>query len=176
MKYLIAVLPDRLSAEGAYTALEQADDIEYKKISIVGKGYKTADEFGFIDPKKQAKKRALLMATWLVPFGFAGGYIFDLITGLDTFKWAGEPWNHVIGGILGAIGGAMGSVFVGGGVSLTTGSKDTLPYRKRLNEGKYLLVVESVADISSQAIKLIREYKPESIQVYDDYELGMTRN
>ncbi|GEM_PF-4957964 len=49
------------------------------------------------------------MASWLVPFGFAAGYTFSLITGLDTFAWAGTIGNRVIGGLLGAISGAMGS-------------------------------------------------------------------
>jgi len=87
-------------------------------VTILGRGYKSADEFGLIDPFQQAKKRATLMAFWLIPFGFAGGYLFNLITGLHTFDWAGEPGNHIVGGIAGAIGGAMGSIFVGGGVGL----------------------------------------------------------
>ena len=100
MNYLIAVLPDRLVAEEAYTALEKAN-IPQSQMSILGQGYKTADEFGLIDPGKQAKKRAIAMAYWLVPFGFAAGYGFDLITGLDTFSWAGSPGNHIVGGIAG---------------------------------------------------------------------------
>ena len=55
------------------------------------------------------------MATWLIPFGFIGGVAFSLSTNLHTFSWAGEIGDRVIGGLLGAIGGAMGSVFIGGG-------------------------------------------------------------
>ncbi|MGB5769625.1 MAG: hypothetical protein WBM32_07110, partial [Crocosphaera sp.] len=83
MDYLIAVVSDRIKAEEAYTALEKAG-IPTSQISILGKGYQTADEFGFIDPGQQAKKRAILMALWLVPFGFVGGYTFDLITGVNS--------------------------------------------------------------------------------------------
>ena len=53
MNYLIAVLPDRLVAEEAYTALEKAN-IPQSQMSILGRGYKTADEFGLIDHGKQA--------------------------------------------------------------------------------------------------------------------------
>ena len=165
MSYLIAVLPDRIKAEEAYTALEKSN-VPHSQMSILGKGYKTTDEFGLINPVEQAKKRAILMAYWLVPFGFAGGYLFNLITGLDTLDWAGEPGNHIVGGILGAIGGAMGSFFVGGGVGLTTGSGDALPYRNRLNEGKYLVVVKGSEIIQQKAATILRRFNPENIQGY----------
>ncbi|MDJ0576839.1 MAG: hypothetical protein QNJ65_16950 [Xenococcaceae cyanobacterium MO_234.B1] len=165
MNYLIAVLPDRMKAEEAYTALEKAN-IPQSQISILGKGYKTADEFGLIDPKQQAKKRAIQMAYWLIPFGFAAGYLFNIITGLDTLDWAGEPGNHIVGGILGAIGGAMGSIFVGGGVGLTTESGDALPYRNRLNAGKYLVIVKGSELLQQQATSILRQFQPESLQGY----------
>ena len=169
MNYLIAVLKDRIVAEEAYTVLEKAD-IPRSQISILGKGYKTADEFGLIDPNQQAKKRAIQMAYWLVPFGFAGGYLFNLITGLDTLDWAGEPGNHIVGGLLGAIGGAMGSIFVGGGVGLTSGSGDALPYRNRLNAGKYLIVVQGTESIKNKATSILRQFEPETIQGYSTSE------
>jgi len=163
--YLIAVLSDRIQAEEVYTALEKAN-IATEQISLLGKGYKTADEFGLIDPNQQAKKRAIQMAYWLVPFGFAGGYAFNLATGYNLFPWAGSLGNHLIGGIFGAIGGAMGSFFVGGGVGLSVGSGDALPYRNRLNAGKYLIVVESNETIKNKATEIIRQFNPESIQGY----------
>ena len=165
MNYLIAVLPDRIKAEEVYTALEKAN-IPSQQMTILGKGYQTADEFGLIDPNKKAKKRALQMAYWLVPFGFAAGYTFNLITGLDTFDWAGEPGNHILGGILGAIGGAMGSIFVGGGVGLSSDSGDSLPYRNRLNAGKYLIVVKGSESLKNKATEIIRQFQPENIQNY----------
>jgi len=153
MNYLIAVVKDRIEAEEAYTALEKSG-ISTSQLSIIGKGFQTADEFGFLDPSQQAKKGATRMAIWLIPFGFIGGYVFDLITGLDTFIWAGDPGNHIIGGLCGAIGGAMGSVFVGGG------------YRNRLNEGKYLIVVKGNDTEIQKASRLMRQYRPETIQGY----------
>ncbi len=165
MNYLIAVLSDRIQVESAYTALEKAG-IPTSQMTILGRGYKSADEFGLIDPNQQAKKNARLMAYWLVPFGFAGGYLFNLITGLDTFDWAGEPGNHIIGGICGAIGGAMGSIFVGGGVGLSSGSGDALPYRNRLNDGKYLLVVQGPEATKNKATEIIRQFNPENMQGY----------
>ena len=164
MYYLVAVLPDRIQAESAYLALEKQDI----KSTILGKGYKTADEFGLIDPQDQAKKQATLMTYWLVPFGFFAGFTFSLITGLNTFAWAGEIGNHIIGGLLGAGSGAMGSVFVGGGVGLLVGSGDALPYRNRLDAGKYLIVVQGSETLTRQATRILRQFEPENIQGYAD--------
>ncbi len=165
MDYLVAVVSDRIKAEEAYTALEKGG-IPTSQVSILGRGYKTADEFGLIDPGQQAKKRAMLMAIWLVPFGFAGGYMFDLITGVNSFDWAAEPWNHILGGVAGAIGGAMGSVFVGGGVGLSVGSGDALPYRNRLNEGKYIVIVQGATTLKNKATAILRPLNPENLQGY----------
>ena len=167
MNYLIAVLSDRIQAEEAYTMLEKAN-IPTKQISILGKGYKSADEFGFIDPNIAAKKNAKRMAYWLIPFGFFGGFTFDAITTIDTFSWAGEPFNHIIGGLLGAIGGAMGSVFVGGGTGFAEGSGDALPYRNRLNAGKYLVIVEGDEKIKKEATTILRKLNPENLQGYQE--------
>ncbi|HEY9706224.1 MAG TPA: hypothetical protein V6C58_27555, partial [Allocoleopsis sp.] len=125
---LIAVLSDRIQAESGYLDLEK-EKIPMSQVSILGKGYKTADEYGLIDPNEEARKQVLLMGTWLMPFGFLAGTGFSLITNLHTFAWAGEIGDHLIGGLLGAISGAMGSVFVGGGVGLIIGGGDALPYR-----------------------------------------------
>lgn len=164
MSYLIAVLPDRIQAEAAYSALEKAG-LPMKQISILGRGYKSADEYGLIDPKEQAIKQAKFMAIWLVPFGFVAGFCFSLITGLKTFAFAGELGDHLIGGILGAISGGMGSVFVGGGVGLVSG--DALPYRNRLNAGKYLVVVNGNETITREATGILRRFEPENLQGYN---------
>ncbi|MBR8833572.1 MAG: hypothetical protein DSM106950_05900 [Stigonema ocellatum SAG 48.90 = DSM 106950] len=163
MNYVIAVLPDRIQAEAAYVALDK----EGIKGTILGKGYKTADEFGLIDPNESAKKQARLMASWLVPFGFFAGVTFSLLTGLDTFPWAGTIGNHIIGGLLGAGAGAMGSVFAGGGVGVLVGSGDALPYRNRLNAGKYLIVVQGSETLTNKATRALRPFNPENIQGYE---------
>jgi hypothetical protein len=167
MNYLIAVLCDRLKAEEAHTALEKAN-IPTSQITIVGKGYRTADELGLSDPAQKARKRAMLMAYWLVPFGFAAGFTFNFITRLDTFDWAGEPGNHILGGLLGAIAGAMGSIFVGGGVDLTSSSDDGLPYRNLLDTGKYLIVVTGSDILKRQATEILHQFEPDNIQNYSN--------
>lgn len=167
MNYIVAVLADRIQAEEAYVALEK-EGLAIDQIAILGRGYKTADEFGLIDPKEPARKQALLMAAWLVPFGFGAGVTFSLITGLNTFAWAGEIGNHAIGGLLGAISGAMGSFFVGGGVGLAFGSGDALPYRNRLGEGKYLVAVKGSGNTLQNATRILRQFEPETLKRYAD--------
>jgi hypothetical protein len=165
--YLVAVLTDRLQAESAYTMLEK-QGLPLNKITILGRGYKSADEFGLIDPRESARKQAKLMATWLIPFGFIAGIGFSLATNLHTFAWAGEIGDRVIGGFLGAIGGAMGSVFIGGGGGIAFGSGDALPYRNRIDAGKYLIVVEGSQLLLQQATTILRKFDPENLQSYID--------
>ncbi|MBW4573668.1 MAG: hypothetical protein KME08_00110 [Aphanothece sp. CMT-3BRIN-NPC111] len=165
MNYLVAVLQDRIQAEEAYLALEK-QGLPIKQVSILGKGYKSADEFGLIDPNEQAGKQAKLMSYWLVPFGFFAGATFNLITGLNTFPWAGEIGNPIIGGILGAASGALGSFLVGGGVGLVFGGGDALPYRNRLNAGKYLIVVQGPESLTQEATRILRQFEPENLQGY----------
>lgn len=167
MNYLVAVLADRIQAEAAYSALEK-EELPMDKVAILGKGYKSADEYGLIDPNEQVRKNATRMIIWLLPFGFAAGYIFSLITGLQTFAWAGDIGNHVVGGVLGALSGAMGGAFVGGGVGLVLGSGDALPYRNRLNAGKYLVVVQGSESLTRQATSILRRFNPETLQGYLD--------
>lgn len=160
MSYLVAVLSDRMQAEAASLALEK----ENIKATIVGKGYKSVEELELLAPAKAAKRRARLMALWLIPFGFFAGTTFSMITGLDTFAWAGKIGSHLIGGLLAAASGALGSLFVGGGVGLIAGSNDALVYRNRLREGKYLIVVQGSETLMRQASGILRQFEPENIQ------------
>lgn len=164
--YLVAVLADRIQAESAYTMLEQ-QGLPLAKFNIFGQGYKTADELGAIDPNETAQKQAKLMASWLIPFGFIAGVGFSLATNLHTFAWAGEIGDRVIGGLLGAIGGAMGSVFVGGS-KIVFSRSEALPYRNRINAGKYLIVVEGSQLLLQQATVILRKFDPEKIESYID--------
>ena len=167
MNYLVAVLSDRIQAEAAYSALEAAN-FAMKDVDILGTGYKSADEFGLIEPNEKAWQQVRLMALWLIPFGFAAGFTFDAITGLNTFPWAGTTGNQVIGGFLGAASGALGSFIVGGGVGLAIGSGAAIAYRNRLNAGKYVLIVKGTSGVITQATPIVRQFRPENIQGYSE--------
>jgi len=169
MKYLIAVLSNRIQAEDAYTTLLK-EGIDEQQVEMLGQGYKTADEFGFINPNQQARQQIVQMSLWLFPFGFAAGYIFNVLTEIYLIDWLGAFGNHVFGGILGAIAALMGAFFVGGGIGIGFGSGDALPYRNRLNEGKYLIVVKGSDVISEQATRILRQFNPESLQGYQEQD------
>lgn len=169
MNYLVAVLPDRIQAESAYSALEK-NNLPMSRVDILGKGYKSADEFGFIDPEKQASKQVNKLIYWLIPFGFFAGFAFNFLTGIEILPAANRPINPIIGGLLGAASGALGAYFIGGGVGLTVGSGDALSYRNRLNVGKYLIVVQGDEDLIRQATRVLRQFEPENIQGYTDYQ------
>ncbi|MEC4983727.1 MAG: hypothetical protein SAJ37_02270 [Oscillatoria sp. PMC 1068.18] len=165
MNYLIAVLSTRLQAEQAYNALQDGG-IQAEKITILGKGYQSADEFGLIDPNEQGKKGFRRMSYWLVPFGFAAGYVFNLQTGIEIISSVSPVVNHILGGLFGSVGGLMGAYFIGGGVGLSIGSGDALPYRNRLDAGKYLIVVQGSEAVKSLATRVLRQFEPENIQGY----------
>jgi hypothetical protein len=167
MNYAIAVLLDRLQAESAYTALEK-QSFAMDRMFIVGVGFKNVEELDAIDPKLIAEKRAKLMALWLIPFGFIGGIAFSLATNLHTFAWAGEIGDRFIGGLLGAIGGAMGGLFIGGGTNFTFRGKDELSYRDRVKQGQYLVVVCGSQLAVQKATKILRECKPDNLESYID--------
>jgi hypothetical protein len=164
MNYLVAVLPDRIQAEAAYTALEK-EGLPTNQIDILGKGYKSADEFGLINPEQQAKKGFKRLSLWLVPFGYIAGYAFNVLTGIEILP-IGHLGNHIFGGILGALSGALGAYFVGGGVGLTVGSGDALPYRNRLDAGKYLVIVRGTQELTHTATRILRSFEPENLQGY----------
>lgn len=165
MNYLIAVLPNHMEVEAAYTALEQ-ENLPMSQITIVGRGYQSADEFGLIDPDQQAQKWSRRLAYQLIPFGFAAGFIFDAITQLNVLTWSNDLINHIVGGILGASAGALGALFTGGGFGWTTASGDAIAYRNRLNNGKYLIVTKGPKLLIQQATNILRQFEPENIQGY----------
>lgn len=169
MNYLITVLDNKQQAEEAYSVLER-DGIPSDKLTILGQGYQSADEFGLIDPNIQASKRATRLAYMLVPFGFVAGYAFNVLTGIQLFSFTNAFAEHIIGGVLGAASGLLGALIVGGGVGLTTGSGDALTYRNRLNAGKYILVTRGSDRSIRQATKLLRQFEPEYIQGYQEPE------
>ncbi|OUL24657.1 hypothetical protein [Nostoc sp. 106C] len=167
MNYVVAVLPDRIQAEAAYSALEK-EGLPDNQIDILGSGYKSADDYGLINPEKQARKGAKRLIYWLVPLGFFAGYTFNFLTGVEILSAVGAFGNHIIGGLLGAISGALGAYFVGGAVGLTEGSGDALPYRNRLNAGKYLIVVKGTEELTRQATRVLRQFEPENLQGYTE--------
>lgn len=167
MNYLIAVIANKQQVEEAYSVL-QKDGISAEEVTILGEGYQSADEFGLIDPNKQAGKGAKKLAYGLIPFGFVAGYVFNVLTGIQLFSFTNAFAEHIIGGVLGAVSGLLGATIVGGGVGLTTGSGDALTYRNRLNAGQYIIIAKGSDSLIRRATRLLRQFEPEFIQGYEE--------
>jgi hypothetical protein len=165
MNYLVAVLPDRSQAEAAYSALEQ-EGLPNDGINILGEGYQSADEYGLIDPNVEAKKEIKRELFWLVGFGFVAGYAFNWLTAIEIIPHFTPIGNHILGGIFGAGAGALGAYCSGGTVGLTVGSGDALPYRNRLNAGKYLIIIKGTGELIDRATRILRQFEPENMQGY----------
>lgn len=163
--YLVAVLPDRNEAESAYLGLKDAN-LPIQHLDILGKGYKSADEFGLINPDQEAQKQTEQLANWVVPFGFAAGFLFNVLTGIQIISWMGVIGNHILGGIFAAAAAALGAFLTGRLTGWTTSSGDAIAYRNRLNAGKYLIIVTGTDAFVQDAVKLLRQYKLENLQGY----------
>ncbi|MFE4106352.1 hypothetical protein [Almyronema epifaneia] len=165
--YLIAVLSNRIQVEKAYSALAE-EAVPMSQVSVLGRGYQSADEFGLINPDDEADKQSNRLATWVIPFGFLAGFAFSVLSGLQTFAWAGELGNHLIGGLLGAASGALGAFVVGRISGWTVGSGDAIAYRNRLNAGKYLIITQGSDELVRQATRILRQFEPENLQGYTE--------
>jgi hypothetical protein len=165
MNYLVAVMEDRLRAEQAHAALVAAN-LPVNSLAILGRGFQSADDYGLIDPNPPAWRQVRLMLLWLVPFGFAAGVLFNVITGLDTFSWTGRLGNQVMGGLLGTMAGAMGAFFMGGGASLVIAGDPNPPYHQRLDQGQFLVVVRGSEAMVRQASPVLRQLRPIAMQDY----------
>ena len=167
MNYLVAVLPDRIQAEAAYSALATAG-VPDDQINLLGNGHQSADEYGLINPQQAARQGVKRELYWTVPFGFAAGFAFNWLTAIQILPTIGPIANHLIGGLFGAVAGVMGAYFSGGIFGLTVGSGDALPYRNRLNSGKYLIIVKGRGELTRQATLVLNQFEPENIQGYTE--------
>jgi hypothetical protein len=167
MNYLVAVLSNQTQAEAAYSALEK-EGLPSNQMDILGNGYKSADDYGLINPNLEARKGAKRQLYWLVPFGFVAGYAFNVLTGIEIIPAFAPVGNHMLGGLFGAAAGVLGAYFTGGTVGLTLGSGDALPYRNRLNAGKYLIIVQGTDELTRKATRVLRQFEPENIQGYSE--------
>ncbi|NJL82988.1 MAG: hypothetical protein HC890_08575 [Chloroflexaceae bacterium] len=164
MNYTVAIFGDRISAEAGYLALETAGLLR-ERIALIGPGFQTLEQFGLTDSKAQAQARARQMALWLLPFGFIAGFAFNVQTGITIVQGVGSWGNHILGGLFGAIAGAMGSVFMGGGINLSVGN-DSPAFGADLNGGKYLVAAKGSPSLVAQAEKILTDCQPQDLKSF----------
>ncbi|MFS6828383.1 hypothetical protein [Cyanobium sp. ATX-6F1] len=97
-----------------------------------------------LNPAIGRRLRQRSMARWLMPFGFFAGLTFTQITDLQTFAFLGTWGEPLMGGLLGMASGWMGSFAAA--ASIVPEDDDRIrSLRNRLNEGNWLLLVETPA-------------------------------
>ncbi len=167
MNYLVATFGDRMATEAAYTALELTG-YPLDKASIYGLGYKTETDLqALYDPYLTARQEMQRMLVWLVPFGFFAGFTFNQVTAIQIISSFTPLNNSVLGGLFGAIAGGLGSLTVGGGLKVVLSGKAGTPFRQRLRQGQYLLVVTGSETQLRQAERCLGPTSPLYLQAYE---------
>lgn len=162
---LVATLGDRLTAEAVYTHLER-DGFPMAKVKLLGRGYHQWSDVGIEDPFATAWHQMRRMLLWLVPFGFFAGFTFNQATQIDILPTLNRLDNSVIGGVLGAMAGALGSLTVGGGLKVVTAGPSGTPFQVRLQRGKYLVLIQGSESEIRRAERLLKGQPLESLQAY----------
>ncbi|MEM1392557.1 MAG: hypothetical protein AAGG00_04550 [Cyanobacteria bacterium P01_H01_bin.150] len=163
MNYLIAVYPNRLQALSAFTALEK-ESLPREQISILGEGYKTADDYGIIQPNLQSKNNVKRLAYWLVPCGFIAGFTLIFFTNIEIIT-ASNAINWITGGLLGAFFGLLTTFGLGRNVKSAAVNKDAWLYRQRLNSGKYLIFFHGTEELVNKATSILHSFQGEDVLV-----------
>ncbi|MCI3281588.1 hypothetical protein L5470_11490 [Synechococcus sp. PCC 6717] len=162
---LVATVGDRLGAEAIYTRLE-TDGFPMAKVKLLGRGYKQWSEAGVEDPFATARQQMQRMLLWLVPFGFFAGFTFNQATQIDILPSLNRLDNSLIGGVFGAVAGALGSLTVGGGLKVVIAGRSGTPFETRLQQGKYLVLIQGSDNEIRRAERLLKAQPLEYLQAY----------
>lgn len=167
MSYLVAVLSDKTQAEAAYSALEQ-EGLPSDRINILGNGYPSADDYGLVDPIQSVREAATQKLYSLVPIGFFVGVGLAWVTGIALLERLTPMGNYLIAGFIGAVAGGIAAYLKSTNAG-SIDSNETLPYRNRLDAGKYLIVIKGTeAEITDRATNVLNQFQPENIQDYPE--------
>jgi hypothetical protein len=168
LQYLVLTFSDRPQAEAAYEKLK-ASELALAHIDLVGTGFKSLQDIKIKDPNQVAWQQATRMLYWVVPFGFVAGFSFNDITHLSILGQASPLVNHVIGGLFGMVASAMGGFTFGGGAQFFI-DREKMPFNKRLQSGKYLLVAQGTDLLVRQASRVLQGVPSDSFQFYENLE------
>jgi hypothetical protein len=162
---LVLTFGDRSQAQVAYDKLK-ASELALAHIDLVGAGYKSLPEIHIKDPNQMAWQQAMRMLYWVVPFGFIAGFSFNDITHLSILGQASPLVNHLLGGVFGMVASGMGGFTFGGGGQFLI-DREKMPFHKRLESGKYLLVAQGTDLLVRQASRVLQGVPSDSFQFYE---------
>ncbi|MEO0407474.1 MAG: hypothetical protein AAF289_09010 [Cyanobacteria bacterium P01_A01_bin.135] len=160
MNYVIAIFASPTAAQAAQETLTQ-NRVAPEQITVVERDTPIDPELQFLGIQQRPK----YMTYWLVPFGFIGGYAFNLSTQYDLVASLGPQGNHLVGGLLGAVAGFVGSLFTGSNLTLF-GKTSGPSYAKQLKQGKVLVVVKGAPNVTNKAKSLLRQLESEEVESY----------
>lgn len=161
MNYVIAVFLDRTAASAAQKTLRESG-VPMEQVTLADQNSAVNSDLTFLGIRSGQKR---FMTYWLVPFGFIGGYAFNLSTQYDLIESLGPQANHIVGGLLGAIAGFVGSLFTGSNIT-PFGKSTTPPYAKWLKQGKCLLIIQGAPNVTNKAKSLLRQLEVENLESY----------
>jgi len=162
MNYVIAVFPDNAAAQLARDHLSQNGVRIEDHVLVVDRSTPANPDLQFLGIQRRQNR---LMAYWLVPFGFVGGYAFNVSTQYDLVSSLGAQGNHLIGGLFGATAGFVGSLFTGSS-STPFGKTKTPPYAKLIKRGNVLVIVRGAPNVTNKAKRVLRQIDSESMESY----------
>lgn len=127
----------------------------------IGSGETAFEAVDRLNPAIARQARQRSMARWLIPFGFLAGVTFTQITDLTTFSSLG-PWAEpLIGGLLGLGSGWMGSYAAAASVN-SEESDRIRSLRNRVEEGSWLLLVETVNGVD-MPWTVLQQARPQAV-------------
>ena len=136
------------------------------QLVAIGEGETPLAAVDRLNPAAARRNRQRSMARWLIPFGFFAGLTFTYITDLDTFAFFGAWSQHLVGGLLGLGSGWMGSFAAA--ASVRSEEDDRIrSLRNRLEEGNWLLLVETASGVDMPWITL-QQAKPQAVVRLND--------
>ncbi len=160
---LVSVLANEAEALRAYRIL-QLGGVSPENMAIVGAGYRDCDAVGFARPTQVARTRAYRTAAFTSVVGAIMGLAFLFTTGIQVFP--NLYLNILLALTTAGISGAVGGFLVGGGVGLVFESGESIAYRNKVNQGKYLLLVEGAESLVIQSEDRLKSAPCESSRRY----------
>ena len=162
--YLAATILEKQDADAAYRALKKMS-LKTSQIQLLNA--ETISQKKYYDPNKDSRQQVQRMMAWLLPFGFFAGFTFNRITDLTIVAALSPLLNGLIGGLMGAGSGVLGAVFIGGGTKVFYQNPDELTYERRVQLGKFVLIVTGTDVQIRQVNRELRSRPYESIQIYE---------
>jgi hypothetical protein len=165
---VVAIYRSHIAAEQAVKELN-ASGFDMKKLSIVGKDYRTEEQVtGFYTACNRMTYWGTLGAFWGALWGMLTGAAFFIIPGLGGILAAGP----VVGWIVAALEGAVvtgGVTALGAGlVSLGIPKNSVLKYEMELKADKFVLIAHGAPEDVERARKVLAASEAEELVTHGE--------